>query len=295
MKARIRSALRGGVLLAWLAALLWQSEAVGQAVRQGLALCARSVIPALFPFFAAVSFAAGCGFFHMLRHLGIPEEAAVFLLGAVGGYPVGARTLGQLYRQGGISRQQALRLLTFCNNAGPSFILSLVGAGVFGSRRAGLVLYGIHLLAALAAGGLLGGLSRRETAPGQAVSAPSAPSLPVLFVTCVRDAALAMVHICAFVVFFLALAALLAAVWPDCPGAAAGLLELTSGVAALSPSPAGFCAAAAMLGWGGVSVHCQTAAVLADTGLPLGRYLLAKALHGALSALLALAAWPLLF
>ena len=288
VKKRVGAAMRSGVLLALMAALLWQNEAVGQAVRQGLALCARSVIPALFPFFAAVSFAVDCGFFDMLRQLGLPRGTAVFLLGAVGGYPVGARTVGELYRGGGLSRQGALRLLSCCNNAGPSFILSIAGTGVFGSRRAGLVLYGIHLLAAMAAGGLSGAFSAREDDPprrgGRNVPAPNAAAL---FVSCVRHAALSMVHICAFVVFF-------QAVWPALPAAAAGVWELTTGIAALSPSPAGFCTAAALLGWGGVSVHCQTAAVLADTDLPLGRYLAAKALQAAISAPLAWAVWPLL-
>ena len=295
VKKRVGATMRSGVLLALMAALLWQNEAVGQAVRQGLALCARSVIPALFPFFAAVSFAVDCGFFDMLRQLGLPRGTAVFLLGAMGGYPVGARTVGELYRGGGLSRQGALRLLSCCNNAGPSFILSLVGTGVFGSRRAGLVLYGIHLLAAMAAGGLSGAFSAREDDPprrgGRNVPAPNAAAL---FVSCVRHAALSMVHICAFVVFFQALTALIQAVWPALPAAAAGVWELTTGIAALSPSPAGFCTAAALLGWGGVSVHCQTAAVLADTDLPLGRYLAAKALQAAISAPLAWAVWPLL-
>ena len=47
--------------------------------------------------------------------------------------------------------------------------------------------------------------------------------------------------------------------------------------------------AAALLGWGGLSVHGQSAAVLSGTDLPLGPYLAAKAIHAALSALLA---WP---
>ena len=47
--------------------------------------------------------------------------------------------------------------------------------------------------------------------------------------------------------------------------------------------------AAALLGWGGLSVHGQSAAVLSGTDLPLGPYLAAKAAQAALSALLA---WP---
>ena len=49
--------------------------------------------------------------------------------------------------------------------------------------------------------------------------------------------------------------------------------------------------AAALLGWGGLSVHCQTASVLDGTNVPLDRYFLGKALQSLLSALLAAALW----
>ena len=45
--------------------------------------------------------------------------------------------------------------------------------------------------------------------------------------------------------------------------------------------------AAALLGWGGLSVHCQTAAVTAGSGISLRLYLPAKAVQAALSAGLA--------
>ena len=154
-----RKAALAAALLVCMAVLLWQNETASAAVRQGLALCARSVIPSLFPFFVVVSFAVGCGFFTVLRRLGLPVGAAVFLMGIVGGYPVGARTVGELYRGGGLARERAETLLTFCNNAGPSFIFAIAGVGVFGSQKTGLALYVIHILSALAAGGLLGGLA----------------------------------------------------------------------------------------------------------------------------------------
>ena len=76
------------------------------------------------------------------------------------------------------------------------------------------------------------------------------------------------------------------------PPLAMGLLELTGGVTALKNDAAGFCMAAALLGWGGLSVHCQTAAVTAGSGIPMGRYLPAKAVQAALSAGLAWLAAP---
>lgn len=297
MREFLKRAVLTGILLSLMPLLLWQNETVAQAVREGLSLCTRSVIPSLFPFFVTVSFAVSCGFFSSLRQLHIPTPVAVFLLGIIGGYPLGGRTVGALYRGGTITRQQAEALLTCCNNAGPAFILSIAGTGVFGSTRTGLVLYGIHVLSALAAGGLLGAFRRTESAPTSA-SLPLQPrtaSLCTAFVSCVRDAALSMVSVCAFVVFFLALMALLRQIYPLLPPLALGLLELTGGIAALPNSAAGFCMAAALLGWGGVSVHCQTAAVLEGSGLSLRRYLSAKILHGLLSALMALAVCRFLF
>lgn len=315
-----RRAALAAALLVCMAVLLWQNETASAAVRQGLMLCARSVIPSLFPFFVVVSFAVGCGFFAVLRRLGLPVGAAVFLVGVVGGYPVGARTVGELYRTGGLARERAETLLTFCNNAGPSFIFSIVGVGVFGSQKIGLALYGIHILSALAAGGLLGTLhftknaskpagfdmkhgsndmkSARcdmKTAGDRTKLAGNGMKLPALFVSCVGSAAAAMVNICAFVIFFLVVMALVRQAWPAVPPLALGLLELTGGVTSLEASTAGFCMAAALLGWGGVSVHCQTAAVLEDTGLSLRRYLLAKALQAVVSALFALAVCRFLF
>lgn len=301
-----RRAALAAALLVCMAVLLWQNETASAAVRQGLTLCARSVIPSLFPFFVVVSFAVGCGFFAVLRRLGLPVGAAVFLVGIVGGYPVGARTVGELYRGGGLARERAETLLTFCNNAGPSFIFSIAGVGVFGSQKIGLALYGIHILSALAAGGLLDGLRSAQNvskpagsdmktarcdmkpAGNRTKSAGNGTKLPALFVSCVGSAAAAMVNICAFVIFFLVVMALVRQAWPGLPPLALGLLELTGGITSLEASPAGFCMAAALLGWGGVSVHCQTAAVLEDTGLSLRRYLLAKALQAVISALFAL-------
>lgn len=290
MGGRLLRMAWGLLPVALMAALLWHSAVVGQAVREGLILCARSVLPSLFPFFVAVSLAVESGAFRTLRQLGLPVGAAVFLLGIVGGYPVGARTIGALCRAGQLSPTGGARLLTFCNNAGPSFVLSIAGGVVFGSRRAGLALYLIHALTALAAGGLLGGFRRETARSGLPPEVPPSPAAAL--VSAVGGGALAMVNVCAFVVFFLAVAALLRQLWPGLPPPLLGLLELTGGITSLTGGRGDFCAAAALLGWGGLSVHCQTAAVLEGSGVPLGRYLLAKAVQGILSALLALAIYP---
>ena len=270
-------------IAALMALLLLRSQVVADAVRQGLSLCAQSLLPALFPFFVAVSWAVNCGLFHTLQNMGIPTSAAVFFLGALGGYPLGARTAGEAYRGGLLTKAEAEHLLACCNNAGPAFILVVVGQTVFRSNAAGLALWGIHLAAALIVALFF---CRRQAARTPSPLPNISPA--AAFIAAVASAAETMVRLSAFVVFFTVVMALLASLFGTVPPLLAGFLELTVGITALTPHRLGFTVAAGLLGWGGVSVHCQAAAVLSDTDLSLRQYLLGKALQGLLSAA---AAW----
>lgn len=271
--------------------LLWRSAVAAEAVRRGLTLCARSVIPALFPYFVVsglfISLGLADGVGRRLEPLtrrlfGVNGAgASAFFLGLLGGYPVGGRTVGQLYRAGRLSKDEAERLLAFCNNAGPSFILGIVGVGCFGSLRTGIYLYLIHAFSAV----LVGILFRKKVpASGQKVRY-SATFEPVpAFVRSVGEAAEGMVRLCGFVVFFLVILALITDLTGLNHPALLGFVELTSGVTALEGSRGNLAWAAALLGWGGLSVHGQTAAVLSDTDLGLGRYFLGKILQAIFSA-----------
>lgn len=288
-----------GRLAAWgclaaLGLLLARSAEAAQAVRDGLALCAGSVIPALFPFLAvsglltALDAGESPALEPLARLLGCSRAGArAFLLGLTGSYPVGARTVAQLYRRGGISRREAGRLLLFSNNCGPAFILGVAGLGCFGSLRAGVLLWGVHILAALV---IALALPRRAAEPPERPgSVPPRPPLVPALIAAVRDAAGTMVYICGFVVFFLVLLRVLGRVTGLSHPVLSGAVELTQGILALPHTRRGFVWAAGLLGWGGLSVHGQSAAVLSGTDLPMGPYLAAKAAHAAVSVLLA---WP---
>ena len=204
------------ILVSVMVLLLWRSAVAAEAVRRGLTLCARSVIPALFPYFVvsglfiSLGFADGVGrrLEPLTRRLfGVGGAgASAFFLGLLGGYPVGGRTVGQLYRAGRLSKDEAERLLAFCNNAGPSFILGVVGVGCFGSLRTGIYLYLVHAFSAV-----LVGILFRKKAPvsGQKVRYSAAFEPIAAFVRAVGEAAEGMVRLCGFVVFFLVILALI--------------------------------------------------------------------------------------
>ena len=282
-------------LLGVMALLLLCSADAAQAVRDALALCVQSVIPALFPFFVVSSLFIDLGCAAVLgrslapvmhRLFGVSGAGGTaFLLGIIGGYPVGGRTAGELYRSGQCEREECERLLAFCNNAGPSFILGIAGLGCFGSVRVGAWLYLIHVGAAVMVGLLFRSTSRQMGRPKKTETPRWADAL----IEAVRGGAMSMVNICAFVVFFLVILRLFSRFTGIQHGAILGIVEMTNGILRLANDRRGFIWAAGLLGWGGLSVHCQTAAVLSGSGLSLKRYFIGKALQAAISMA---AAWP---
>lgn len=302
-------------VVAALLALVAEPAVAAEGARKGLALCAGSIIPSLLPFFVLSGLLSALG---LPRLLGQSAEGPMrrlfrvsgagstpLLMGLIGGYPVGAGAVAELVSSGTISREEGARLLPFCNNTGPAFIIGAVGAGVFGSGSTGALLYLCHVLAALVVGLLFarGRTAQCTTAPIPALL--PAPSLPQALPGAVKNAALNTVYICGFVVFFSVIVSLLEHLGifgalagnmatrfglelRFCRAALTGFLELGSGVGALTglPStPKNLALSSFILGFGGLSVHCQTLAAIDGSNIKCARHFAGRILLGSLSAL----------
>ena len=286
------------------AAFLLCPAACADGVRDGLTLAAREALPALFPFFVAGGLLVRTGFADALgrvlarplaRLYRLPPAAApAVVLGLTGGYPVGAATAAGLVQQGALSPADAARVNSFCNCASPGFCIGLAGLGVFGSARTGAALYGIHLLAALLTGLFTarGGAAPHVPARTAAGCAPPREGFAAAFCGAVQQAAGTALTVTAFLTVFSILLQLLEPALAHVPfgAAAAGLLELTSGLDRLPalPLPASWrlTLTSFLLGFGGLAVQFQVRAVAASAGLPADGFAAAKLLHGALAALL---------
>lgn len=285
-----------GTALLLAALLLLRPQAAAAAAGEGLLLCARTVVPALFPFLVAVGLLTKLGAAELLQGLFAPWMGPLFhmrgacalplLAGLLGGYPTGARMAAQLYREGALHREEAERLLGFCNNCGPSFLLGYVGAGLLDSTALGGRLLLVHVSSAV----LTGAIMSRLWPPRYTAALPSRlPAVPRSFAgsfaEAVSGALSAALSICAYVVCFRTAAALL-----PLPPLWLGAVELVSGLAALPAGRSGFVLAAAVTAWGGLSVHCQTMAAVED--LSLRWHWRGKLMQTALAAALALAVYP---
>lgn len=314
MRNRLKNAVPIAAGIGLLVLMLQNAGAAGDACREALEMCGRLLIPSLFPFFVLAGFLNRLGLPGLLgralapfaaRLFGVSGAgASAFVMGLLGGYPAGAAYIAEMARGGSVTPREGERLLAFCNNSGPAFIVGAVGIGVFGSARLGLMLYGVHALAALLTGLLFRGKSPCAELPDARLDTAD-PALAL--VGAVRQATASIISVCGFAVCFSVLLRVLdagGALSLLCGAAAArfgfaprfvramltGFLELGSGAAAmrgLPPCRESFALAAFLLGWGGLSVQFQTLAVLADSGVKGALHRTGRLLSACIAALAA--------
>jgi len=306
--------MSGSVFAVILLMLLTASaEKVRASCFDALLICGRLIIPSLFPFLVLSAFVTKLGLPGILGRLispltgrayGIsPAGASALIMGLLGGYPSGAAYIAAMEREEIIDTQEGERLIAFCNNSGPAFIIGVMGAGIFHSVKTGLQLYAVHILSALLTGFLFKakGYSKSVTAH-RLDETRCAEAL----VQSVKQAVLTIINICGFIIFFSVLITLM-----DCGGIfsflcssltkvsgesigfsralLSGIFELGSAAAAmegLSSSPLHLALAAALLGWGGLSVHFQTLAVLSDSKIKGSLHLAGRLISAMLAFIL---------
>ncbi|MBQ8358791.1 MAG: hypothetical protein IJX37_02585, partial [Oscillospiraceae bacterium] len=243
---------------------------------EGIELCIRVIIPSLFPFFIVTSFlntsllGLRIPLLHILsKQLQIPDGGeSVLVLGLMGGYPVGAQLVCDVYAEKRLSKRDCQILLGYCSNAGPAFIFGVTGM-LFKAHWVPFVLWGIHILSALITGWLL------PRPHSTAIDLRGAPGASI--VSALRKS----IHICASVcgwvtIFKIILAYLNQWLRNDLRNeimiCIAGFLELTNGCLQLEQidsEAARFILCTAFLSFGGICVLLQTASVTRELGYGL--------------------------
>lgn len=254
--------------------LLKDAPLAAEAVSRGLSLCARTMIPSLFPFMVVAELIVRSGAGRWLARssawllqplLRISEAGcSVVVLGALCGFPIGARTAASYVRRGEMTEQEFSRVICFCNLPSAVYLVGAVGISLFASANVGRALVALSYASALLVGLALRP-RRQAMAIERTVHARMSGGLP----DAIRAAADAMMGVCATVLLFSALGGVvgryLEAWGVGMVGRAAltGLLELSTGevAAAACEGDVGLLLGAAAVGWGGLSVHCQIIAV----------------------------------
>lgn len=287
--------------------VLMPSRCMGAAAT-GIGLCLGVVIPSLMPFFVCSKILIKNGFaekiskplrFLMRPLFNVPGCGAfAFVIGILSGCPVGAKTVTEMYEKSMCTHTEAQRMLCFCNNSGPLFIIGSVAIGMLGFEEIGAVLYVSHVISAIAVGMLMANYKRREVVKPSSYIKEKRSS-DILSEAMTESVSLTG-YVCGFVIFFAVAVEILkqsGIVTILCQnfrnksvvsGLLYGMCEMTNGISVISGSSITvqqLCAISFVLGFGGLSIILQVYGIIKKYNFSVLIFSAAKLLQGIISAI----------
>lgn len=277
------------VIVTILASLLLviKNDLAVKGAMDGMRLCFNTIVPALFPFI----FLTNCMTSSVVKENGnlsrtigklfaIPTNCEDLLIPILlGGYPLGVIAVVQAYKQRRISKECANRMLLYCNNPGPAFIIGILSK-VFQSKTIPFKLWFIQILCCLSLSAIY---PSQESGNFTDIKKSSISEI-------MNNSLQSISMICGWVILFRIILTLL----PDFGNnrifyalrlATIGCIELSNGCIALTSianSKLKFIITSTLLGIGGICVMMQSISLL--DGLSKKNYYIGKCLNGVLAA-----------
>ena len=276
--------------------LFLSSETVNY-VKEGMNLAISCVIPSSFPFMVISDMYVAYGKPENILVLRkslckllsfSPKGLAPLICGNIGGFPIGAKMVSDLYSSGSLSRNEAERLLPLCNNPSCAFIIGGVGLGIYGDARLGFL-----LLSAVYTSTLICGMITRSNCTENVFTKDNIKQ-NYIFVESVKRAGINSVSIISFISIFSVLTGIVKKRVKYAPLYCLlfSILEVTNAIkgfseyTTISPSLA-ISLSAFSLGFGGICVGMQSSAFTSSAGLGMRKYYLIKLLEGIIASALA--------
>lgn len=265
--------------------------AVTSGVTEGLQICFYVILPSLFPFMVLSTYIIKSNIFKFTYKILTPISRILFrqsacavpviIMSMIGGFPIGIKMVNNLLNDGAINEKQAQRLCLFCMNGGPAFIITAVGVNMLGSTRAGVIMFVSLCFSSLVLGIFTRFLGDKNELRERQEIQSSLSSLS----SAVSDALQSVLGICAWIVIFSAITSCLKVCVENESifTAFSAFLEVTKGCVQLAgkmPIPV----ITAMIGFGGICVHCQVLSNLKNCGLKYSHFFVCRVLNGAIAS-----------
>lgn len=158
------------IVTVYLAVLIMYPKSVSSGIKNGINCCLDVLIPSMFPFMVAASMVSLSGIEEKLKFIfqGVskflfylpPCTVPTIIMSLFGGYPVGAYCIKSLYKNGSINKEQMNRMMCFCVNFGPAFIISALGQILLNNIKVGIILFLIQTSSSILIGIILGVIER---------------------------------------------------------------------------------------------------------------------------------------
>jgi hypothetical protein len=244
----------------FIALLVIFPEIALEGAKSGMQICASFIIPTLLPFMVIMQVLMSAG---ISKYLGGGRRVA-FIFGLVSGYPMGAKIVCELYRNGEIDKKSAQRMCAYCNNCGPMFVLGAVGAGIYQSAGVGWALYIAHVISAIVMAFVL---KNKTCARGKTLIKQN--KFDIL------NPINSILIVCAYIIIFSTGLRFLE-IFGIRSGFLVGLFEMTRGIYLSQHNLAALPAIAFILTFGGACIILQTREFLKSVSLSVIPYIIYK-------------------
>lgn len=274
------------------------------ACKQGLDMFLESVFPALFPFFFFTGLLGVFGTDGIIARMSkkpvrvlydVPSAGGYAMaLSFMSGYPIGAKTVSESYKNGLMTLDECKRAISFSSTSGPLFVVGVIGYKILGSPTLGAVLLVVHYAGAVLNGfifsGRIIGRGNRKDEAEFAISQKTSSFNEVL-----NSAVFSIVRVGACIVIFCVAVAFLEEIGViaflshavEFLGVSEGissalvtsLFEVTRGAYMLDASVSAMEVLPMLsfaLGFGGISVAIQSTSFLSEIGIKPGYYIVTK-------------------
>lgn len=245
-----------------------------------------------------------------------------YAMSITSGYPMGTKITTDLRNRQLCSEEEGQRLLAFCSTSGPLFMIGAVAIGMFNNPLLGVIIALSNYI-----GSVLTGICFRYYGKSNQSLNESKHKNPfktmfeakkddgrkfgVLFGDAVKNSFNTLLAIGGFIMFFSVLTELFSIIKvfelltillspissffnPSeilMKGLISGFMEITNGAEIISKSSDSFILQGTfvsfIIAWGGLSIHAQAISFISKTDLKISPYIIAKALHGVFTGIIA--------
>lgn len=283
------------IFISILALSIYPKE-IGTGIKTGLTTLYETIIPSLFPFMILSSYASDShvadAFARKLFSFSKkafkvnPHGIIAFLLGILGGYPIGAKSLAEFYENKKLNNYDVRKLFCWCINPSPAFAITAVGTFMLGSTKSGIIIYISILISSLCIGLCIGFLNKNF----QCVSDFKEIKVDSkhIFINSVAKGNSAMLSVCGWILIFSGISASLEKVIPNEYASLFfnSITEVTNGCKVAISHSLPLPAICAILSFGGLAVIFQIGPYLEKCNISFKEFFCWRVVNGSLSAFL---------
>lgn len=293
MKSKLKF-VEGIIYISVIGIVLIYSKVISNHIKDGLIICLDILIPSMFIFLVISSFCQKTGVLNLILKPFSYICGKLFkldyslgptlLFSLICGYPAGIHLISELVLKNKIDRKTATRMLYFCVNSGPAFLISGISIPIFNNILPGIILFTSQIISFFIVGTLCSIGAKTKTvnltkSKFQKINA---------FISSVKSAIHSMITICSFTLFFSGIIGIITELNifnintnQYFVSLFTGLIEVTNGVIYCKQinGPGMFLILSVITSFGGICVHFQIKSIASKANISFNKFYLWRIIY----------------